>query len=100
MERLLFFNHTRFTLGRIRMIENHKIVLYRQSDGSWAAYVPSIPGCHAIMPTREQVLQELDGVFTMIQLPDNPMVELVSILTLVSKTCGELHVSPLFVLLI
>ena len=47
-------------------LENYKIVLYRQEDGSWVAEIPAISGCHALMPTREQALEKLDGVFRMI----------------------------------
>ncbi|MBW3636233.1 MAG: type II toxin-antitoxin system HicB family antitoxin [Armatimonadetes bacterium] len=47
-------------------LDDYKIVLYRQSDGSWAAYVPAIDGCHAIMETRDAVLDELQLVFEMI----------------------------------
>jgi predicted RNase H-like HicB family nuclease len=46
--------------------ESYKIVLYRQEDGSWVAEIPAISGCYALMPTREQALQELHGVFQMI----------------------------------
>ena len=46
--------------------EDYKIVLYRQDDGSWVAEIPSIPGCYALMPTREEALKELAGVFNMI----------------------------------
>ena len=46
--------------------ENYKIVLYRQEDSSWVAEIPAISGCYALMPTREQALEELDGVFQMI----------------------------------
>ena len=46
--------------------ENYKIVLYRQYDGSWVAEIPSLPGCYALMPTRESALAELAGVFEMI----------------------------------
>ena len=46
--------------------ENHKIVLYRQEDGSWVREIPAISGCYALMPTREQALEELNGVFRMI----------------------------------
>ena len=45
---------------------NYKIVLYRQEDGSWVAEIPAISGCYALMPTREQALEELNGVFHMI----------------------------------
>ena len=46
--------------------ENYKIVLYRQDDASWVAEIPSLPGCYALMPTREEALAELSGVFRMI----------------------------------
>lgn len=46
---------------------DYKVVLYRQPDGSWAAYAPAIAGCHAVMPTRDEVLAELQNVFEMIQ---------------------------------
>lgn len=46
--------------------EHYKIVLYRQEDGSWVAEIPSIPGCYALMLTREGALAELSGVFQMI----------------------------------
>jgi predicted RNase H-like HicB family nuclease len=46
--------------------EDYKIVLYRQEDSSWVAEIPAISGCYALMPTREQALEELNGVFQMI----------------------------------
>jgi len=46
--------------------EDYKIVLYRQEDSSWVAEIPAISGCYALMPTREQALEELHGVFQMI----------------------------------
>lgn len=45
---------------------DYKTVLYRQEDGSWVAEIPAIPGCYALMPTREQALAELEQVFAMI----------------------------------
>jgi predicted RNase H-like HicB family nuclease len=47
-------------------LEDYKIILYRQEDGSWVAEIPAIPGCYALMPTREGALQELNSVFKMI----------------------------------
>jgi predicted RNase H-like HicB family nuclease len=47
-------------------LENYKTVLYKQSDGSWVADIPSIPGCYALMDTREAALAELTHVFKMI----------------------------------
>jgi predicted RNase H-like HicB family nuclease len=50
----------------MRRLEDYKTILYRQEDGSWVADVPAIPGCYALMPTREQALAELSNVFRMI----------------------------------
>ena len=47
-------------------LQDYKIVLYRQEDGSWVAEIPAIPGCYALMDTREQALAELQHVFDMI----------------------------------
>jgi predicted RNase H-like HicB family nuclease len=46
--------------------EDYKVVLYRQQDGSWVAEIPAIPGCYALMPTRDAALKELSAVFGMI----------------------------------
>jgi predicted RNase H-like HicB family nuclease len=43
--------------------DNYKIVLYKQEDGSWVAEIPAISGCYALMPTREEALEELKDVF-------------------------------------
>ena len=45
--------------------EDYKTVLYRQ-DGSWVAEIPAIPGCYALMPSREAALVELAKVFALI----------------------------------
>ena len=47
-------------------LEDYKTVLYRQEDGSWVAEIPSIAGCYALMPTRQEALAELSSVFEMI----------------------------------
>lgn len=47
-------------------LQDYKIVLYRQEDASWVAEVPSIPGCYALMNTKEEALAELGRVFEMI----------------------------------
>ncbi len=47
-------------------LRDYKTVLYKQEDGSWVAEVPAIPGCYALMPTREQALLELSSVFQML----------------------------------
>lgn len=50
----------------MRRPEDYKTILCRQEDGSWVADVPAIPGCYALMPTREQALAALSNVFRMI----------------------------------
>ena len=47
-------------------LKDYKTVLYPQDDGSWVAEIPAISGCYALMPTREEALQELANVFRMI----------------------------------
>jgi predicted RNase H-like HicB family nuclease len=47
-------------------VGNYKTILYRQEDGSWVAEIPAIPGCYALMPSREEALAELSDVFEMI----------------------------------
>ncbi len=46
--------------------DDYKVVIYRNAPTGWVAEVPSIPGCHALMPTREAALAELALVFQMI----------------------------------
>lgn len=46
--------------------EDYKTVLYRQEDGAWVAEIPAIPGCYALMDTREAALAELAKVFALI----------------------------------
>jgi len=46
--------------------DDYKVVLYRNHPEGWVAEIPAIPGCHALMPTREEALTELAAVFQMI----------------------------------
>jgi predicted RNase H-like HicB family nuclease len=34
-------------------MQDYKTILYCQKDGSWIAEIPVIPGCYALMNTRE-----------------------------------------------
>lgn len=47
-------------------LDDYKTVLYRQPDGAWVAEIPAIPGCYALMRSREEALSELADVFKMI----------------------------------
>lgn len=53
------------TIG-VMSLDDYKVVLYRNLPEGWVAEVPSIPGCHALMSTREEALAELAAVFQMI----------------------------------
>ena len=47
--------------------DDYKIVIYPQDDRMpWVAEIPAIPGCYALMKTREADLAELLLVFEMI----------------------------------
>lgn len=46
--------------------DDYKVVLYRNQPGGWVAEIPAIPGCYALMPTREEALVELANVFRLI----------------------------------
>jgi predicted RNase H-like HicB family nuclease len=46
--------------------EDYKTVIYRQDDGSWVAEIPAIPGCYALMMSRDAALAELAKVFALI----------------------------------
>ena len=46
--------------------EDYKTILYRQDDGSWVADIPAIPGCYALMLSRDTALAELARVFALI----------------------------------
>jgi predicted RNase H-like HicB family nuclease len=48
-------------------LDDYAIVLYRNQPDGWVAEVPAIPGCYALMPTREEALSELAGVFELIR---------------------------------
>ncbi len=47
-------------------LDDYKVVLYRNEPSGWVAEIPAIPGCYALMDTREAALAELAGVFEMI----------------------------------
>jgi predicted RNase H-like HicB family nuclease len=47
-------------------LDDYKVVLYRNHPEGWVAEVPAIPGCFALMATRDGALAELSAVFKMI----------------------------------
>lgn len=46
--------------------EDYKVLLYRNQPDGWVAEIPAIPGCHALMPTQAEALEELMKVFGML----------------------------------
>jgi hypothetical protein len=55
-----------YTFIATMKFEDYEPILYPQADGSWVAEIPAIPGCYALMETREAALAELPNVFAMI----------------------------------
>ena len=47
-------------------LDDYKVVLYRNQPDGWVAEIPAIPGCYALMMTREAAVAELERVFDMI----------------------------------
>lgn len=47
-------------------LDDYKVVLYRNQPDGWVAEIPAIPGCYALMATREEALAELACVFDII----------------------------------
>ena len=58
--------HEPSTIIEAMRLDGYKVVLYRNEPSGWVAEVPAIPGCNALMPTREAALSELAAVFEMI----------------------------------
>jgi predicted RNase H-like HicB family nuclease len=46
--------------------DDYKVLLYRNQPDGWVAEIPAIPGCHALVPTREEALAHLADVFRLI----------------------------------
>jgi len=52
--------------------EDYKTTLNQQEDGSWVAEILAVPGCYALMDSREAALAELADVFQMIAEETSP----------------------------
>ena len=48
------------------VVDDYKVVLYRNQPDGWVAEIPAIPGCYALMPTKLEAVAELELVFDMI----------------------------------
>lgn len=47
-------------------LDDYKVILYRNQPDGWIAEISAIPGCYALMPSRNEALAELEGVFQII----------------------------------
>ena len=47
-------------------LQEYTVVIRPDDNGTYVAYVPAIPGCHAWGRTPEQAQAELENVFQMI----------------------------------
>jgi predicted RNase H-like HicB family nuclease len=47
-------------------VSDYRTVVYRNPPGGWVAEIPALPGCHALMTTKEAAVRELENVFAMI----------------------------------
>jgi hypothetical protein len=52
--------------GEALVIEGNKFGIVVTGFGVTGAEIPAIPGCYALMPTREEALTELAAVFQLI----------------------------------
>ena len=51
----------------MKSLNDYKIILRPDDNGSFVAYIPAIKGCHAWGETPEAARSELNYVFEMIQ---------------------------------
>jgi predicted RNase H-like HicB family nuclease len=56
----------RCTIGVDVALDDYKVVLYRNQPEGWVAEIPAVPGCYALMATKDEALAELEAVFDMI----------------------------------
>jgi len=50
----------------MRVLSRYTVVTRPDDNGTFVAYVPAIPGCHAVGRTPEEARTELANVFSMI----------------------------------
>ena len=50
----------------MKTLFDYQVVCRRDDNGTYVAYVPAIPGCHALGQTPDEAQHELHHVFQMI----------------------------------
>ena len=51
----------------MKTLRDYTIVIRPDDNGTFVAYVPAIPGCHALGQTPDEAESELHQVFAMIE---------------------------------
>lgn len=46
---------------------DYQVVCHRDTNGSYVAYVPALPGCQAVGDSPNEAQMELENVFAMIR---------------------------------
>ena len=50
----------------MKTLNDYTIVLSPETNGTFVAHIPAIPGCHAWGETAQEACEELNAVFSMI----------------------------------
>ena len=50
----------------MKTLNDYTIVLSPETNGTFVAHIPAIPGCHAWGSTAQEAREELNAVFSMI----------------------------------
>jgi predicted RNase H-like HicB family nuclease len=57
----------------------YAVILTRDDEGNWLAFVPAFPGCHTWGPTRDEALanarEALEGCIESLQASGDPLPE-------------------------
>ncbi|BCL40256.1 type II toxin-antitoxin system HicB family antitoxin [Nostoc sp. MS1] len=51
----------------MKSLQNYISIIRPDDNGTFVAYVPAIPSCHALGQTPEEAIRNLSDVFEMIQ---------------------------------
>lgn len=61
----------------MKTLDDYTVVVQPTGPRTWWAYVPAIPGCHAIGDTAKEAREELQGVFQMwVEMAEEDGIEL------------------------
>jgi predicted RNase H-like HicB family nuclease len=64
-----------------KALDRYTIVIQPDDNGTFVAYLPAIPGCHAVGDTASEAQTELANVFSMFAEEGRPLPPDVPVLT-------------------